>query len=551
MPITLKKYTLKDKSENVIIYTDFAFPLVVPKDAWKIVLTDLASPKAVIPSNYSSTLVITGDSGEISVSKDHEAKTIGVTPTGTDISTWLSTEMEGVSLDPNTFVLSIPKDEELDSKVSALLGTMGGELEEAITAVSEFSTLGPEAVQLQKLDREIKELEERLNAQKRQDELKISEQELEAKLEVLQEQLIGVDEMLVKLDKIKEQIQRYESMLGPSYMQKEETLRKEAVYKREQLLLELTKHTNGEVKTAAIAAEEVKDEKPRSPWPLLIGWSLALLIPVLLYFVLGDWKISLMLEILAIGGSAAYLYFTDKRRPYDLDAVVDKLKKKEEMEEKSEKTSKEVTGSILGGVEKFFVDTAWLDALKAEAAGLEASIQKQTGEGEEDGTKKDRQEVEHQLNSVKSELGSLVVKEIDPKDYLGFRRELDTKKAQRMDLEMKFQQQGEKYTKYLDVLEKQLKYGLPESLAKYKGLQYAAGKYAYMGESGLVNVELTKEEKLSLFVWLFIRSWQANPIWPLISAGLSSSLPAKLYVSVEDQLQAASEAGQVIVINVA
>jgi len=551
MPITLKKYTLQDKTGNVIVDTDFAFPLVVPKEAWKVVLTDLTNPKAVIPSSFSSSLVITGDSSEITVSSDHEAKTLAISPTGTDISTWLNTELKGSVLDPNTFVLSAPKDDEIESKLTILLGKVGSEIEEAVKTVDEFSTIGPEAAQLQKLDKEIKELEERLNAQKRQDELKITEQELEAKLDVLQEQLAGVDEMLVKLDKIKEQIQKYESLLGPSYMQKEETLRKEAISKREQLLLELTKHTSGGVKTAAVVTDEVKDEKPRSPWPLLIGWSLALLLPVLLYFVLGDWKISLVLEILAVGGSIAYLYFSDKKRPYDLDAVVDKLKKKEELEDKSEKISKEITGSILGGIEKFLVDTAWLDALKAEAAGLEASIQKQTGEGEETGTKGDRVEVEKQLSNVKSELGSLVVKEIDTKDYLGFLRELDTKKAQRMDLEMKFQQQGEKYSKYLDIVEKQLKYSWPEGLNKYKGLKYAGGKLVYQGESGLISAEMIKEEKLSLYIWLFILSWQADPIWPLISAGLSTSLPAKLYASVEDQLQSASEAGQVIVINVA
>jgi hypothetical protein len=161
----------------------------------------------------------------------------------------------------------------------------------------------------------------------------MSEQELEAKLEVLKEQLEGVDEMLVKLDKIKEQIGKYESMLGPTYMEKEESLRREAIQKREQLLLELSKHTQKEIKTASQVLEEGAESNPRSPIPLLVGWGLGLLLPVFLYFILGDWKISLLLEIVAIVASISYYYITSKRRPYDLESVVDTLKSREKVEE--------------------------------------------------------------------------------------------------------------------------------------------------------------------------------------------------------------------------
>jgi hypothetical protein len=208
----------------------------------------------------------------------------------------------------------------------------------------------------------------------------------------------------------------------------------------------------------------------------------------------------------------------------------------------------------LGSIERFFIDTAWLDALKAEAKGLEDSIekQKQSAEGSsvEGESIQDRRTVEKALSDVKQELSSLVVKEIDPKEYLGFRRNLDSKKAQRMDLEMRFQQQGEKYRTYLDLVEKELSYSLPEELIKLAGVKIEGDKYVVNREGVDTVIELTGDEKISLYLWLFVRKWRSNPAWPLIIPGLKSSLPAKLYMSLDEHLQSVSTDGQVILVEI-
>ncbi len=178
--------------------------------------------------------------------------------------------------------------------------------------------------------------------------------------------------------------------------------------------------------------------------------------------------------------------------------------------------------------------------------------QKQSAEGsstEGEGAQ-DRNAVEKSLGEVKQELSSLVVSEIDPKEYLGFRRNLDSKKAQRMDLEMRFQQQGERYTAYLDLVEKDLAYSLPEELIKLAGVKIEGDKYMVSKEGTETVIELSSDEKISLYLWLFIRAWRSNPIWPLIIPGLRSSLPAKLYMSVDEHLQSVSADNQVIIVEI-
>jgi hypothetical protein len=87
MPITLKRYILKDKEGKDLLDTDFTYPLKVSKEIWKVVLTDLTSPRSVIPSPYTSQLFLEGKNTLV-VSKEHDSKLVSLETAGIEFVSW-------------------------------------------------------------------------------------------------------------------------------------------------------------------------------------------------------------------------------------------------------------------------------------------------------------------------------------------------------------------------------------------------------------------------------------------------------------------------------
>ncbi|MBL8014884.1 MAG: hypothetical protein JNK26_01695 [Candidatus Doudnabacteria bacterium] len=552
MPIKYTSYKITPVGSSEI-FTDFAHELKIPRKILPLVLGDLYK-LGTDKREVFSELVFDWQGQQIKLVRGTEPSFFP--PLAGDM-------VQEVNKWRNTFVLvpphSNPGDkEQLKYLVEArLTAAANPELEEL---AKKIESQGEQGKKILELNRKTETIEMELSAQKQRDEAVMTLGDLEAAFAQTEEKIKSVQDLVAKQGQISQTLGRYGELLNHDLDAKAAQLRQQLAQLRHQELLESIKSTKfiDPVKASKNTDSELVDKPLVSRFLLALSGILVLagIGGFLLTGVEVLVVVSSLLGILELILFAAINYFPPT---VDLENVKVLRKEPEPLGGKTASPDKPQVG-VLSSIERFFVDKAWIGALRNELEHISLNVQTRL-EG------RDVSELQNEYNNLKQNIENLKIKiekykkmEIEPQEYLSKRRELDTLSLDRARLERELR------TAAPDLLETVAKYDELRAAAGGRSWQLPAELSAAVGivafvasDTGLVVKTvgggevsfdtLAPDVVYGLLVLLKLEEWEASQHDPVVIVDHLTSVAEPIKVILMQRLSALNALGQIVLIS--
>lgn len=424
--------------QQPVVNVDFASGDVqLPANLAKFILSDWQSFTVdPVGKAYSTKLSLDIDGANVVVDRNWQVKSVSINPPG--ITEW-----------QNRFVLVPPEwGADVLKQLKFLINTFGQPVAAAAAAAGDIhgqiKSLGGEKIL--EIEDKIYELEEKLASQKQKDEQTVGLGELENAYTAIDEEMKSVQSLLQKQLQVNETLARYGVLLQQDLEQQSVEIRRQLDQIRNE---ELVKAAEDAKFTSPLGSGSEDLPQPDTQAKFVGIMGIALLAIGVLGFLFTQ-NLSLLLLSLFSGVLEVAIFFLINRIPAQIDigeivhiddavvvgnipgAVVQGTRDQQVREmgvstavTGISETEKPKQSGLLLRLEKFFIDKAWITALREEVQNINKMISERLGGKELSDLQLEQRNLQANINNLKAKIEEFKTQELSPEDYLKARRELD------------------------------------------------------------------------------------------------------------------------------
>jgi hypothetical protein len=546
--IRFTSYRLSDSQGQPLFESDFSAPLSVKPNIWDRVIADLTS---FTPSNTNTeltsqlNLVIDDTSLEIKRADGQ----VSTTPTDVSVSSeqsQLLSEVIGNEATDKESLLKVLPNILAATPPQNTAPTENPETKQIVAQLVELA--GERGAELINLKTQIRAIEAELNGQRRIDELQMTSSQMEKEISDIDEKLLSVNQLAERQKQIEVILARYGKLLQADLENEGNRLKSEISSIRQGEISQTEKQYSKINISDAETPKRVFLGKP------LIGLAAALgILGLIAFLLLRDSR------ILFIGITFAVLEAGILLLINLIPAAVATEVSGHNSNVRAITEAPTHDRNRISLMERFFVDKAWVNALRAEFQSLGSAMKSRLGAQDYTQLKQLRELVQTEFLTIKSEIEVYKTKEIPPEDYLRKRREIDTLKIQRsrIDNELATHEDASEIRELVEDWEDAQSGSQSSFVAQLsddyvdivseKGQLLAARSKGAKPES----VDFSNGDLLAIYLWLRLDAWSRSPVKPLIFlTNLLSQLSTKAQAAINARIVELASRGQLITVTI-
>jgi len=535
--IKFTNYRLSDSQNNILLESDFSIPLIVKPSLLGRVIGDLTGFTVADDQNeFSSQLKLTIDG---------EAREINRNGSEVDGGKAALSEVVGnEASDKDSLLKVLPN---ILTAMRAQSVPVQPDNPEAKAIVQQLVELGGEQLrELIEVKTKIRELEAQLSGQRRIDELQMSSSNVLQEISNIDEKLESVNQLAERQKQIEIILARYGKFLQADLENEGQRLKTEISALRTGELVQAEK-AKPKVTYTETVPKRIFLGKP------LLGLAIAsAVIGTIAFLVLRDNR------ILILGFTFALLEVGILLIVNLIPAAVATEVREGSVEAKVVSVQRHTDHNRISLMERFFVDKAWVNALRTELQSIANIMKGRLGTYDYAQLQQLRELVQTEFQTIKSEVEAHKNKEIPPEDYLRKRREVDTLKIQRSRLDAELARE-ENYDEIRELIEdwedaqSSSQASFVASLTQYADIVAEKGSLlAVKTETAKPeSVDFTAEDLLAIYVWLRLDSWSKSPVKPLIFVtNLLNQVSTKAQAAINARIVELTSRGQIIPVTI-
>ncbi len=568
MPKQVKytNYSFNDKETETHFAVDFSQSLDVKERHINLVVNDLSSfsvKKDMIGSPLNSVLELDIDGSKLSIGRNYETDSITFDPAGSDsVSEWIR-EKRGEEIPEEMFAKFLikyreDKQEMLDRLISLLKSSKGVKrIDHSPTKLKEeLAQLAPDkGEKMIRIISDIAKVEEELESQNQADTVSGQLEEKKEEMQQIVEKLDSVNGILSQQQQISSSLQQYGELLNQNLEAEAQKFERELESIRDEQLRKLAESAADSEKGESMHSDSVV----RAPTIPPIGPFLA---AAVLIFGLVTTLITAELQFLVAGvlfGLSSFLVWFNARLTPSEVRVIGGVKVSGPVDSEITPVN-ETKLKRVSVLERFFVDKAWIQALKREFVSLQQAVKEKLGGQEYKDFQQKKNTLEKEILELKKQLEGLNTVELTPEEFLSKRRNKDMLKVDkaRLDADLKKSDSYQRIKELIDLLSNpekdDVKEGIPIDLLDGFDMVRIDGTSLLFRSIDLQQwqtKDLTISEIYGLILFVKFNEWEMNPMVPLVLVNVLHHLEDGIKDFANARINQLTDVGQVILVNLA
>jgi len=544
---------------------DFSQHLDVKQRHLPLVRHDVLSldiSKDLIGREFSSILELDVDGSKLSISRNYEGDNRTFDPaSSSDPEEWLSKKMgDGANIGMvQQFMVEYSEDEgRVRGLISSILNTNKKDLVQQSTpeAVREkLKATGEEDI-LKYVDilGEIETIGGQINAQKNADTAQLKIKELEGKVETIEDKLTSVTGLLQQQQRIQNTLQRYGGLLSKNLEQDAQQFATEMQQIRERRLLRMLKN----VGVASVRQAGKLVRIIRAPKFVLVLAAIVFILGLIGFLFTS--KLDLLIVGMVSAGATVLLWFKAEISTRSIQIIGDSKGESVKLDEGDVVVQQEHQRASF--LERFFVDKAWINALRGEQHRVDDQITQSLDGQDYTVYQGQKNELVQELAKLRKQVGEQQQVELSPEEYLKRRRELDMRKVDKARIESRLKKREDYSELEKDILA--LTAAEPQTvedggleisvLPTYSHIRVGTGDVIEMKSLATgqwQQPELGFNELYGILFYFRLKQWERNPVVPFVIINALHHLQNGILDYVNARINQLGDLGQVIVVNLA